>query len=92
MSEDCPRCINNYECQEKCRGCFEGSNYKPKPPTNADRIRSMTDEQLAEEIWGKYEDGTLYECFLPKKDCIARKQCGKDCFLKWLKEEAKDDS
>ena len=47
MSEDCPFCL--YEkTEENCPGCFEGSNYRPKPITNADRIRAMTDEELAE--------------------------------------------
>lgn len=46
MSEDCPFCL--YEkTEENCPGCFEGSNYRPKPITNADRIRQMSDEELA---------------------------------------------
>ena len=47
MSEDCPHCVFE-KTESNCRGCFEGSHYKPKPITNADRIRSMTDEELAE--------------------------------------------
>ena len=47
MSEDCPFCL--YEkTEENCPGCFEGSNYRPKLITNADRIRGMSDEELAE--------------------------------------------
>lgn len=46
MSEDCPHCVFE-KTESNCRGCFEGSHYKPKPVTNADRIRSMTDEELA---------------------------------------------
>lgn len=46
MSEDCPHCVFE-KTEANCRGCFEGSHYKPKPITNADRIRAMTDEELA---------------------------------------------
>ena len=47
MSEDCPFCIYN-DSPRNCHGCFEGSNFRPKPITNADRIRAMSDEELAE--------------------------------------------
>lgn len=79
MSEDCPHCIHNDECHDKCRGCFEGSNYKPKPLTNADRIRSMTDEELAEWIFN-----TLWSY-----DAICEKR--KKDWLDWLNQEAVDN-
>ena len=51
MNEDCPHCV--FEITEaNCRGCFEGSHYKPKSITNAERIRAMTDEELAKLISG----------------------------------------
>lgn len=56
-----------------------------KPQTNADRIRSMTDEELAELFWIRAD------CEL----CPNRKQyCSDDCkraWLSWMKEEATDD-
>ena len=74
MNEDCPHCV--FEITEaNCRGCFEGSHYKPKPITNAERIRAMTDEELAEELWAWNQ----VCCYKWTKDKI----------LKWLKEEAK---
>ena len=53
------------------------------PATNADRIRSMTDEELA-----KYLDGvkrSTYNCTMPcnGETCVK-------CWLDWLKEEVKD--
>lgn len=39
-------CVENEEC-----GLF-----KPKPQTNADHIRSMTDEQLAKWIQNRLDD------------------------------------
>jgi len=61
-----------------------------KPQTNADRIRSMTDEELAKwfgtrghacpERWKACNIGIVDH----EDDCIP-------CWLEWLKEEAKDE-
>lgn len=48
-------------------------HFKPKPQTNADRIRSMTDEELAEWVWGAESSGRAYGVR------------GKNAWLKWLK-------
>ena len=61
MSEDCPRCRYN-STEENCRGCFEGSNFRPKQ-TNADRIRNMTDEELADWLIMN-GDGSDYKTWL----------------------------
>ena len=51
------------------------------PMTNADRIRSMTDEELAE--WIAYRQG----CFERQdKRCSKYGTC-RDCWFDWLKEE-----
>lgn len=49
--------------------------------SNADRIRSMTDEKLAEKL-------SSFRC--PQKWCFPEdgKNC-KSCWLEWLKQEAK---
>lgn len=44
--------------------------------TNADRIRAMTDEELADWVWGAETAGRAYG---PR---------GKQSWLNWLKEEA----
>ena len=46
-----------------------------KPVTNGDRIRSMSDEELADWAWGAETDGRAYG---PR---------GKKSWLDWLKEE-----
>ena len=53
-----------------------------KPITNADRIRAMTDEELAEFIGGDpMHDICPSDCFEdPDRPC-------KVCVLKWLKQE-----
>lgn len=47
----------------------------PQPKTNADRIRSMTDEELADWIWGAETAGRAYGPW------------GKKAWLDWLKKE-----
>jgi len=62
-------------------------NAKPPKLTNADRIRSMTDEELAELWWERVDCG----------ECPVHKECkltGQDCkrlALDWLKQEVEDD-
>ena len=55
-----------------------------KPQTNADRIRSMTDEDLAEVLFGScIEHMGVEECSHPEEAC-------KSCVLDWLKAERKE--
>lgn len=67
-----------------------------KPQTNADRIRSMTDEELAELLYSlqtedldgmfcKTEDKC--EEMMDSGDEIPKSMC-KQCLVKWLKEES----
>lgn len=57
-----------------------------KPKTNADRIRSMTDEELAEFIMcpAEYDSGFNKEC---KCNGEMNRNCCK-CTLNWLQSEA----
>lgn len=89
--KDCCSCI--HECRspfsEICVSCgFEMANYeekKPKPrrvkkKTNADKLRTMTDQELAEELTAK--GGCPHYCETPEEfdtDCVK-------CWLDWLKE------
>lgn len=55
-----------------------------KPQTNADRIRSMTDEELAEVLFGScIEHMGVEECSHPEEAC-------KSCVLDWLKSESEE--
>ena len=60
-------------------------NAKPKPMTNADRIRSMTDEELAELI-----DRETDSC-APTGDCEKMSRDCKACWLEWLQQPAEED-
>jgi hypothetical protein len=54
-----------------------------KPQTNADRIRSMTDEELAVNMMCPNENG------LGEIDCDKNDNCNcYECLLKWLKAES----
>jgi len=64
----------------------------PQPQTNADRIRSMTDEELAEFLrpltecvrcyaWDKEDCYDMRPCYTGEKPC-------KEMWLDWLKQEA----
>lgn len=61
--------------------CFE---IMTSPKTNADRIRSMTDEELAEVLFGScIEHMGVEECSHPEEAC-------KSCVLDWLKAESEE--
>jgi hypothetical protein len=82
------RCIDcaNYVEGDICHICEFISKQKT---TNADRIRSMTDEELAEAFATACpEVDTVRRCckYFAKGNLGCRA-----CWLDWLKEEAKDD-
>ena len=59
-----------------------------KPITNADRVRAMTDEELAYELSDVGCPATLTTC--PYDDCDGQpsdEMCQK-CWLDWLRQEA----
>lgn len=80
----------------ECVNCGTGlRNYRPyKPPTNADRIRGMSDEELAEFI--KHLDSGLDEiCDIQDisqdgNGCDRHENCYA-CYLDWLKQPAKEE-
>lgn len=65
-----------------------------KKPSKADRIRAMTDEELADHFTQFYYDGPKFYCpavaDVGEGACAANYDC-RQCWLDWLKEEAKDD-
>jgi hypothetical protein len=68
---------------ENCR-CYS----QTKPVTNADRIRAMTDEELA--VWMSARDIDLDpKCPPTGPLCVNYNDCA-SCWLAWLKEEAFD--
>jgi len=83
-------------CKHEGRDLFDGcceceypensddppTKYEPKPMTNADRIRAMSDEELAEwldRLITHCNDGPCFNCFM-QKACLTS-------MLDWLKQE-----
>lgn len=69
---------------DPCTGYDKCKQYKPKYMTNADRIREMSDEELAKLL--DYELGcpVTGDCAKMSKDC-------KVCWLDWLHQPAKGE-
>ena len=65
------------------KGCYLYSEQKVK--TNADRIRAMTDEELADWYFDKFFPCVPYCSILD--ECPEHDDC-KICLLDWLKQES----
>ena len=82
MLTDCLTCQNMSCCDQQERwdsGCINYKMMPTKNPTNADKIRSMTDEELAEWIVRRTE-GYGFDGY----DASVK------AWLKWLREEVKE--
>ena len=84
--------MNCKYCRANCSGAKQDREitlclgYDP-PKTNADRIRSMTDEELADWL-GVYCNGqTAQEVGKP---CVSGMGSCEECWLEWLKQEASE--
>ena len=68
-------------------------NCKDRKPTNADRIRSMSDEELARMLASgcheTRECPTIFDPIYPYDEVV--ESCEK-CWLNWLNEEVKDET
>lgn len=75
----------NHVCDE----CLDGEMFEKKVITNADKIRSMTDEELAELMDKATDYFNCDECeFRHLDDCGTSLLCQRH-ILKWLKSEIK---
>lgn len=76
-----------------CMGCKQNAIDKYTPMTNADKIRSMNDEELAEFLL-KVNTANEQPCMIDGGDCKwedypTRDKGCKDCFLEYLRKEVK---
>ena len=97
MGKSCGNCANGTWTKgmdaipEVCLKCEyvhgEPSNWKEKTMTNADRIRAMSDEELAEWLCSI----STAECC--DRSCPARDMCdiGDNGMIKWLKQPAETE-
>lgn len=90
MNGDCNICING-KLPSYSASCVEcgllRKNYKPM--TNADRIRAMSDEELA-EFMKPYDSGCPRWNGKEPMPCSMRTNC-RDCWLDWLKSPVEVD-
>ena len=84
--EDIVQAVLNYTYKGKT--LKEWAYRISKPLTNGDRVRSMTDEELAE--WKAGGDQCPPTQFFGDYDCISHPSC-KDCWLDWLKQEVENN-
>ena len=82
-------CSKPYECKHYptgvvCAICENGERFCPRTMTRADRLRSMTDEELAEFMCHNVSNGTVNCTF-----CAVAEFCrmGHNGWLEWLKQE-----
>ena len=89
--DECKVCAN--ADNEYCFACDNGNHFKPI--TNADRIRSMTDKDMAMFLrsltecvrcpaWDRDGEYDMRPCYTGKQSCSYM-------WLSWLKEEVKEE-
>ena len=79
-------CCNSGSPQYMCK-CKPDICHSAVPMTNADRIRSMSDEELAGHIWNKFgcpEERNYITCGF-MGSC-------KECWLDWIRKPAEEDA
>ena len=88
---NCKTECGNERCFAKRYGLFAEKTcqnfVEPKPITNSDRIRSMTDKELAEMM--SPNDSGCPPIMRGGKSCFGQISCEK-CWLDWLNQEASD--
>ncbi len=86
----CDKCGRESECPVAHEDDF-CLNYVRKPQTNADRIRAMSDEELAVFMTSFWYDGPKYACpvlmHIGEDKCYEQLDC-RECWLDWLRQEA----
>ena len=81
--EEYARCVWNYD-SNSCR------RIRTVEPTNADRIRSMTDEELAEFLYNVWEEQDTFSKEVCERCGDTDIGCQPNCWLNWLRQEVKD--
>ena len=84
------RCIGTKEV-DPCPGYDKCKQYKPNYTTNADRIRAMSDEELAGLIRVIYMSEECPLCTLECETCFFKEVCAGTYFgkeIEWLKQPA----
>ena len=83
---NCSNCKNNGTqiCSVCCSYQGYADRWEAKPKTNADRVRAMSDAELARE----FTRLDMFCCPVSGVNCAKEPKC-QDCFKRWLEQEAK---
>ena len=84
----CESCKNAYKF-DVCLKCKKGSNFEELRLTNADRIRAMSDEELADVLGVGV--GVCHLCIHRHVACCTKEIDCRTGILKWLKSEVKEE-
>ena len=76
----CASCLHKNVHPNVCSDCLGGTHFKPRKKTNADRVRAMSDEELADFL----EDVAMQGGIETGGHILA--------WIDWLKQEASDDN
>lgn len=88
MKGNCGECERRYFCEIDPDECDEWADSAPQ--TNADRIRAMTDEELAKALHEQCDEReSCYGCFAYRDDgnCPGGSRCA---WLEWLQQPAEE--
>ena len=77
----CVNCRKYEDCKNGSGLTWPCGAYVPKIVTNADRIRAMSDEELAK---------AMDMVCPPNEGCIDNQNCVK-CWLEWLRQPSEED-
>lgn len=88
MVEVANRVLDEFEY--KGRTIREWADKLAHPQTHADRIRAMTDEELAKLFVNGWYDGPIFACPVTEVECESAAPCDV-CFLEWLKSPVEVD-
>ena len=81
----CATCLHKNVHPNVCSDCLGGTHFKPRIKTNADRIRAMTDEELAKDRieYQEYYDRYYTDCggFYTYEEALAAE-------IAWLQQPA----
>ena len=80
-----PRCAHPRPCYDDGKCHYKGECGHKAPLTNADRIRAMSDEELAVVMYHLFCDTRT------DKECKAFGDCNQ-CALEWLQQPAEDSA
>ena len=95
MIRDCSTCKHDWNADGYCDDCYNGypptkweSNVSGDASTNADRIRAMSDKELASSIYipCPYYNSVQGGCKFGSNE---HTQTCKECILEWLQQPVK---